>query len=222
MGSRFINYSESGPNLLGIPVSGSPLNKIQASFRFTNTDVTTANTLRRTILTHTSSVGFRTEPYEKSDVEISINTTPLVNEMLAHRIGMIPICADPKTFDTSLYEFHLDKENVTKEIIDVSASDFRVFKKSVTNPLDDPVEVDAKIFFPPDPITGDTVLITRLRPQWNPTAKNERLKLKAKASISNGKENIRWSPVCQVSYEYTPNPDPAHIQTVFTKVVNFK
>ena len=214
MSSRFVDYSESGPNLLGTSAT-APARKIQATFRFKNTDVTTANTLRRVLLTHTQSVGFRTEPYEKSDVEISINTTPLVNEMIAHRIGMIPIYADPNTFDVSLYEFHLDKENSTKEIIDVRASDFRVYKKSISNPLEDVVEIPASEFFPPDPITGDTVLITRLRPQWNPTANNERLKLKARASISNGKENIRWSPVCQVSYEYTPNTDPIHIQSVF-------
>jgi DNA-directed RNA polymerase subunit L/DNA-directed RNA polymerase alpha subunit len=212
--SRFIEYTEpaNAPVLLG--TNGPRSSKIAASFRLKDTNITMANTIRRSILVHTASVGFRTEPYEKSDVEIQVNTTPLVNEMIAHRIGMIPIKASPETFDPAAYEFHIDVENGTKEIMDVRTSDIRVYMRS-ENPLTPPVEVKSSDFFPPDPITGDTILITRLRPQWNPTALNERLKLKAKATISTGKENIRWCPATQVSYAYTPNPDPDHINEVF-------
>ena len=219
MSSRFLEYVESGPPLLDTS-SKTKMHKLNASFRFTNTNVTIANTVRREILNHTPSVGFRTEPYDKSEVEILINTTPLVNEMVAHRIGMIPICADPNTFNPSLYEFKLDKENKTNEMMDIHASDIQVFMRNPDNALENPTELNSKEFFPPDPITGDTVLITRLRPQWNPTAKYERLQFKAKASISTGKENSRWSPVCQVSYEYTPNKDPAHVHEVFVNWLN--
>lgn len=206
----FSDYIENGPQLLG-----NPKNKIQAHFRFKNTNVTLANTLRRAILTLTPNVAFRTEPFEKSDIVIRTNTTPLVNEIIAHRIGMIPIKADPLTFDPEHYEFILDKENTSKEIMNISASDFVIRKKNPDNLLEAPVEVPTTDFFPPDPITGDTVLITRLRPQWNPTAPNERIQLTAKAAISNGHENIRWSPVSQCSYEYTRDTDEAHIEEVF-------
>ena len=211
MASRFIHYTEpaDAPTLFASP------DKIAASFRLQNVNVTIANTIRRIVLSKTKSVGFRTEPYNKSDVEIQVNTTPLVNEMIAHRIGMIPIVADPDTFDPSEYEFHLDVENNTKELVDVRTSNFQVFRRS-KHTLDKPEDVTATTnFFAPDPITGDTILITRLRPQWNPSAHNERLKLRAKATISTGKENIRFNPCTQVSYEYTPNPDPTHIQEVF-------
>jgi DNA-directed RNA polymerase subunit L len=207
----FSEYAESGPDLLG------KNGKLRASFRIQGINVTMANTLRRSILTLTPSVGFRTEPYEKSDVVIKVNTTPLVNDMIVHRIGMIPIYADPLTFDPSRYEFVLDKENTTKELINVNASDFKVFMRNPENPLEAPVEVPSAQFFPPDPITGDTCLITRLRPQWNPTAPNERIYIKAKASISTGAENIRWCPVSQCSYEYTRDNDPEHIKAVFDK-----
>jgi DNA-directed RNA polymerase subunit L len=211
----FSNYTESGPALLGASAGASAGAKLRASFRFVNTDVTTANVLRRAILTRAPSVAFRTEPAEKSDVVIRINTTPLVNEMLAHRIGMIPICADPDTFRSEDYEFTLDKENTTKEILNVYASDFVVLKKNPENPLDAPVQVPTEQFFPPDPITGETVLITRLRPQWNPAAPTERLQVKARASVSTGEENIRWSPVSQCAYEYTLDTDEEHKKAVF-------
>lgn len=206
----FSNYSEFGPALLG-----DPANRIHGEFRLSNTNVTIANILRRAILVQTPSVAFRTEPAEKSDVVITVNTTPLVNEMIAHRIGMIPIRADPVTFDPNQYEFILDKENNTKAMVDVHASDFKVLKKNPDNLLEAPLEVPTADFFPPDPITGDTVLITRLRPQWNPTAPNERIQLKAKASVSTGTENIRWSPVSQCSYEYTRDSDKEHLAEVF-------
>jgi len=206
----FSEYSESGPNLL----VASP-SKLRATFRLQGINTTFANTLRRAILTLTPSVGFRTEPFEKSDVEIKINTTPLPNDMIAHRIGMIPIVADPATFVANQYEFVLEKENTTKELMDVHAHDFKVFMRSIDKPLEAPVEVPSSQFFPPDPITGTTCLITRLRPQWNPTVPNEKLSVKAKASVSNGLENIRYSPVSQCSYEYTRNEDPEHIKTIF-------
>jgi DNA-directed RNA polymerase subunit L len=168
------------------------------------------------IISSTPSVAFRTEPAEKSEMSISVNTTPLVNEIISHRIGMIPILADYTKFEPDRYEFILDKENTTKDMIDVFASDFQIFMKNPENPLEAAVQVPTAQFFPPDPITGETVLITRLRPQWNRSAPNEQIRLKAKASISTGQENIRWSPISQCSYEYTRDTNPDHLEDVFT------
>lgn len=210
----FANYAE---DLTSAPLLSGADNRLRASFVFHDTNVTVANTLRRAILTQTPSVGFRTEPYDKSDITISINTTPLVNEMVAHRIGMIPINADPLTFNPDLFTFELDVENKSKEIRDVRAADFKIYMRDPRKPLEEPVQIDTSTLFPPDPITGETVLITRLRPQWNPTAPNERIKLRARASVSTGAENIRWSPVCQSSYSYTLDTDEAHLQEVFLK-----
>jgi DNA-directed RNA polymerase subunit L/DNA-directed RNA polymerase alpha subunit len=208
----FSSYSESGPFLLN-----NREHRLSAAFRLRNTNVTMANTLRRAVLVHTPTVGFRTEPYEKSKVRITKNTTPLVNEMIAHRVGMIPIAADPNTFDPEKYMFKLDVENAGKTIIDVRAADFKVYMRNPTNPLDAPILQKTEDFFPPDPITGETILITRLRPQWNPTAPTEHIQLEAVASISSGAENIRWSPVSQASYEYTRDDDEAHINAVFSR-----
>lgn len=207
----FQDYTEDGPTLFK-----DAARHINARFRFTNTNVTIANTLRRAIETLTPSVAFRTEPYEKSDVNITVNTTPLVNEMLAHRIGMLPInIRDITTFTPDQYEFTLDVKNETKATLDVRAADIKVFQKNLENPLLPPVQLSTADFFPPDPITGDTVLITRLRPQWNPTAPVEQIVLKARASLSSGTENIRYSPVACSSYEYTRDPNEEHQNTVF-------
>lgn len=194
----FADYEESGPFLLGNTDA-----RIGARFRMAPSNTTLANTLRRQVLSAVQTIGFRTEPAEKSEVVIETNTTPLVNEMLSHRIGMIPICADVATFDPSRFEFHIDKENTTKEMMDVHASDFVIIERDPMNPMDEGRQVPTEMFFPPDPITGNTALITRLRPQWNPIAPNEKLSLKAHAAVSTGTENARWSPVSQCSYENT-------------------
>ena len=199
----FHEYTESGPSLLG-----NKERHARARFRLSPANTTIANTLRRQILIGAPSVGFRTEPYESSEVQIEANTTPLVNEMLAHRIGMIPIAADPHTFDPSRYVFILEKENDGKTAVPVHASDFTV--------LEDGKPVPTNTFFPPDPITGDTCLITLLRPQWNPIAPYERLALKARAAVSTGAENSRWSPVSQCSFENTLDPNEERQQAMFT------
>lgn len=209
----FHDYSESGPSLF----SGE--SKIRGSFRLHPSNSTVANVIRRQILVGTPSVGFRTEPYEKSEVLIQTNTTPLVNEMIAHRIGMIPICAHPETFDPTRYEFHINKENTGKSIIDITASDFVVIERDPSDPMDEGKQIPSSEFFVPDPITKETCLITRLRPQWNPTAPHEKLVLKARACISTGKENIRWSPVSQCSFENTMDDNPDRLAAMFEKWV---
>ncbi len=213
MFSDYREFAEKNPVLLS-----DAGHKLRGTFRLSGTNVTIANTIRRAIISDAPSVAFRTEPAEKSDVVISVNTTPLVNEMIALRIGLIPISVDPLAFDPDAYEFVLEKENTTTEIMDVTASDFKVYKRNVDNPAEEPVQVPTEEFFPPDPITKETALITRLRPRWNPNAPYEGIKLRAKASISTGNENVRWSPTSQCSYAYTM-VDPADEETI-TRVFN--
>lgn len=199
----FHDYAEFGPSLLS-----NPTRKTCATFRMAPSNTTIANTIRRQVLSAVPTVGFRTEPAEKSEVQILTNTTPLVNEMLCHRIGMIPISADPYTFDPARYTFRLEKENDTKSMVDVYAHDFIITERDPNNPMSEERRIPTETFFPPDPITGSTCLITRLRPQWNPIAANERLVLTAKASIGTGNENSRWTPTSQCSFENTRDDNP--------------
>ena len=203
----FSEYVEAGPKLL----SGDGL--LQASFRAAPLHVTVANTLRRQILAAVETVGFKTEPPELSDVHIEANTTPLVNEMLMHRIGMIPVCVkDTKAFKPEEYEFAINIENVSAASVNVSASDI-----TITRRFEEKVEsIPTETFFPPDPITGSTQLITVLRQKYNLDSAPERLTLKATASIGTGRQNMRYSPVSQCSYEYTPDKDPSKQHALLT------
>jgi DNA-directed RNA polymerase subunit L/DNA-directed RNA polymerase alpha subunit len=206
----FSEYIETGPTLLN-----DKNHRIQATFRVAPVHVTIANTIRRQILASIPTVGFKTEPPENSDVHITTNTTPLVNEMLMHRIGMIPIAiADPSTFNPDDYEFRINIENIGKSLVNVSASDFVVVKSATTEEAE--THLPVQDFFPVDPITEKTPLITVLRQQYNMDSPPEKLVIRAKASIGTGRENMRFSPVTQCSYEYTRDMDESRQNLMFT------
>ena len=119
----FSNYTESGA-----PLMTDAARKERASFTLTPSHTTLANTLVRVIQSKVPTVGFRTEPPEQSEVHIQENTTPLPNEMLAHRIGMIPISvAAIDDFDPKKYRVELDIANPTQESRMVTTADMHVF-----------------------------------------------------------------------------------------------
>ena len=99
-------------NVFHNPVNVDPLT---ITFQFQPTHVSYANTLRRAILTEVETVGFRSDIKEDgstSDVTVTKNTTPMTNEMLADRIGLLPVWAEnPLTWDPEEFTFHLRAES---------------------------------------------------------------------------------------------------------------
>ena len=99
-------------NVFHNPVNVDPLT---ITFQLQPTHVSYANTLRRAILTEVETVGFRSDIKEDgstSDVTVMKNTTPMTNEMLADRIGLLPVWAEnPLTWDPEEFTFHLRAES---------------------------------------------------------------------------------------------------------------
>ncbi len=223
----FRNYVEDGPALLTDPAA-----KIRATFILQNTSTTIANTLRRCILSETRSVGFRadlTDP-KNPGVRIYKNNTSIFNEMLAHRLTLIPLGVRRiDAFDPSRYECILKKRNeirgpiTPQTMLHVSASDCMVREKQSDGTFRDLTPVELSALFPPDPITGDTCLITSLRPQWGADHPPEEIDLVAYPVIGRGREYIGFSPVSQCSYENTPDTNPVRQDEFFhTWLMNFK
>lgn len=182
--------------------------------------VSYANTLRRIMLTGVEAAGFRSSIDAKGrtgDVVVEVNDTPLTNEMLAHRIGMLPVhVKDPLAFQSKAdkYQFILNVKNDSDRPKDVCAGDFEVFEMPTVEG-DEPVRIATNTFFPANPITGDTCLIAVLKGKQFGQAKGESISLKAKASVSTGRENAAFIPVSQCSYVYTPNSNPDRLKEVF-------
>lgn len=215
----FSAYQEEGAPLLTDPSS-----KIRAKFLLENTTTTIANTLRRCILSETRSVSFRADLTNPSNPGIVIrkNTSMIFNEMLAHRITLVPLgVRNLDDFDPSRYECVLRVRNenkgpITEEsIVHVKTSDFQVREKDTAGHFQDLTSVATKALFPSDPITNDSILLTLLRPQWNPEQPPEEIDLTAYPVIGRGREFMGFCPVSQCSFANTLDPDPVRQEEFF-------
>jgi DNA-directed RNA polymerase subunit L len=198
-------------------------------FEVANIHFSTANAIRRTMLSQVKTVGFRTEPYKACDVKVIENDTPLHNQFAVHRIAMIPLnIPNPDKFNIDDYVFIIDVSNNTNANRNITTEDFQI-KQISTNKFLPSEEV--KRFFPPDPITGDYIFLNRLRPKYfvphktlsgevitemgkdfnKPTEDVMRFQIEAKASISNGAENGHYCPVAVACYVNTVDPQRAEI-----------
>ena len=194
------------------------------TFQIKDTEVAYVNTLRRMILTGVETLAFNSKMNDTgatTDVKVSANTTPMTNEMLADRIGLLPIKIpdgpwDPKAWKEDSFEFRLSMENKTDSTKAVKAEDIEVFKLGEADEGYIPFVPGNKVFFPPDPITGDTCLIAVLKGQ-QPNQAPQKIAFTARASVGTGAQHIRWSPVSQCSYSYTIDTDAARQQEFFER-----
>ena len=185
----------------------SPSNLL-INFTISPTDVTYANTLRRVILTEVETVGFRSDMLEDgstSDVKIVKNSTPMSNEMLSHRIGLLPIfVSNPLNWNPDEYIFKMNIENDSPDYRDVKAADIQVLK--VRGNGEDPLPIPSTEFFQLDPISKDTPLLAVLKGNLMNQEK-ESVIFEARATTGIGRENARFIPVSQCSYKYTLDSD---------------
>jgi DNA-directed RNA polymerase subunit D len=183
------------------------VNQNKITFTLAPTDVAFANTLRRLIVTGVKVVGFRADMNEDgstTDVQITKNSTPMTNEMLADRIGLLPMTvSNPMAWNPKKYKFVLDVTNTDSRPRDVLASDIQVFR---VNEDGKETLVPKNRFFVPDPITRETALIAVLKGK-QPGQDPETIQLTAKATAGVGREHARFIPTSQCAYKYTINTD---------------
>lgn len=215
----FSNYLESGPALLTDPDS-----KIIGTFTLSGTNEIVANTLRRCILTETRSVGFRADLTDAANpgVKIHKNTSVIFNEMLAHRLTLLPLAVVRiDEFDPEKYECVLAVKNDARGAIGtaaerhVRASDFVLRERQEDGTFADLPAAAAAAMFPPDPITKETALLVTLRPQWTDKQPPEEIHLTATPVIGVGREFMGFSPVSQCSFGNTLDTDPVRQEQFF-------
>jgi DNA-directed RNA polymerase alpha subunit len=81
-------------------------------FRLSPASVTYANSIRRAVQTEVSLLGFRADMKEDgstSDVVVHKNSTPMSNEMLADRVGLLPIAMQGASWEKEsvLFKLHV-------------------------------------------------------------------------------------------------------------------
>lgn len=186
--------------------------KKTCTFRLSPIHVAYVNTFRRLIMTGVESVAFRADMTTKgttTDVKVLVNDTPMTNEMLAHRIGLLPIHVKEPLKWQDTYTFTLKAAANRDSIRDVTCSDFVITRDMGEGR--DPEVVPTAQFFPPHPKTRSTSLIATLAPGTS------KIDLVAKATVGTGRENARFQPTSQCSYVYTRDEDPEKVDAFFAK-----
>lgn len=168
-------------------------------------DAPITNAIRRVCISEVPTMAIE-------DVWISDNTSVMQDEVLAHRLGLIPIKANPDRFDFTPKDteqtaemtlvFKLDvtckkrpgaKEDAPEEEKYIAS---RVYSRDLRwEPVGDQQE-----WFPandlPRPVIDD-ILIMKLRP-------GQSISLEARCKKGIGKEHAKWSPVSTASYRLMP------------------
>ncbi|MEM2133354.1 MAG: DNA-directed RNA polymerase subunit D [Candidatus Freyarchaeota archaeon] len=152
-------------------------------FLLENVDVAFANALRRIILAEVPTMAIE-------EVIIIENTSPLFDEILAHRLGLIPLKTDLENYvlpeecscqgagcTQCQLTFTLERE-AEEEGVTVYSGDLKSQDPSVV-----PV--------------SDKIPIVRL-------ARGQRIVLEAYASLGQGKDHAKYQPVSTCAYKYKP------------------
>jgi DNA-directed RNA polymerase alpha subunit/DNA-directed RNA polymerase subunit L len=190
------------------------VSKDAITFTLSPTRVAYANSLVRTIKSHVPTVAFRADMNEvgaTTDVTVYKNTTPMSNEMLADRIGLLLVHNDsPESWEKERFLFKLHVKNTTSAIRHVTASDFEVLEKQ-DGAEEERVKVPNTQFFHPDPVSQQTCLIATLKPQVEGQDPEE-IHLEAWATAGVGREHVRFQPTCICAYGYTRDESATRIQ----------
>ena len=178
----------------------------QLKFTIGNINVSVANSIRRCIISEIPTYGFRSISHKENDINITKNTTRLNNEIIKQRVSCIPVHNIHKIDNHEeihkILQFEISKKNGSKNIEYVTTEDFKIKNTSTDKYLSDE---DRKKIFPPNSITGDYIIICRLRPKISEDIDGEVLEFKATVSLNNGNTNYMYNASCTNFYNFTPD-----------------
>jgi DNA-directed RNA polymerase subunit L len=138
-------------------------NKI--TFNVQEIDVSIMNSIRRIILADIQNVALDFQPYEFDQRKVNIieNTCSLHNEIILQRLSMIPLKFDENeiyNFEETKYKFILKKINNTNKMMNVTTEHIEIYDEN-DKKYD---EKFTRKIFPKNKLSGDFILITKLKP----------------------------------------------------------
>ena len=180
-------------------------NKGILTFTIKNVNVSIINAIRRVILSDLPITVFDTD---NKTIEILANTSRFHNEILKQRLGCIPIHIKEKDIIDNLL-IELDVDNDTDKLAYVTTSDFKI--KDITSDKYLTKE-QTKQIFPPNHITKEFILFTRLRPKISNDIPGEQIHLSAKLKIGTAKEDGMYNIASTCAYKNTEDKVEQHNQ----------
>jgi DNA-directed RNA polymerase subunit L len=192
-------------------------------------DKSIMNSLRRTLMSEIPAVAFRINEEQPKDIVIETNTTSLHNEFLMHRLAMIPLYLDPKTYEKQ-YLFYLNVKHDGEEPFQfVTTDDIKIYP--LKNGIEPSAELSIDDYDRQQPLSTKEhheifrrfefrgkpypILLTELK-STNVEDKYQELVCYGVPSISEGREHAAWKAVSEATYTFLENEE------LFTKVANDK
>lgn len=175
------------------------VNNSITEYHINNTHVSVMNSIRRTILSDIEIYGFKGFPHEENNIKILTNNTRLNNEIIKHRVSCIPIHIKNTTLPMKDYIVYLNVKNDSDENIYVTSKDFKIKHTETNKELS---EEETRKIFPPCPITGDYILIARLRGKLSDEIPSEHLHLECSMSLVTAKQDSVYNVASTCSYSF--------------------
>lgn len=164
-------------------------NNSSMEFDLIGVDSSLANSFRRTILSDLPTMAIE-------NVFIKKNSSVIPDEILAHRLGLVPIKADPRLFCFKTKESKQSEQNtiVFKLKAHCLSEELSVYSKEIVW-----VQPKERTDLPADSVSVlySDVLLLKL-------AKNQEVELEMHCVKGTGREHIKWSPVGTVFYRFHP------------------
>lgn len=158
-------------------------------FRLSGVDKSFANALRRTLIGNIPISVFK-----PMDCVIEVNTSRFTNEIIASRLGGIPI--HDKDISNS-YTITVSERNTGASMLYVTTDRFKVKKNGES--------VSSHTIFKPDPVTHQYIDFLRLRE--NVVVSGEELTLTCKSSVGTASECGNYNAVSTCAYANTMDVD---------------
>ncbi|KAJ1611845.1 RNA polymerase III C5 subunit [Cryptosporidium canis] len=183
-----------------IDIKVNELRNDYINFDISGIDASIANALRRILLVEIPTVAIET-------VQIYQNNGVIQDEVLAHRLGLIPMLIDPNTIEFRSEDEDLNEKNsvcfrlnvrCTRDDInhDKGITSKAIYSKDlVWVPLSDSQK--KKFGSNPPRVVMDDILITKLRP-------GQSIEAILYCEKNIGRVHAKWSPVCTASYRLLP------------------
>lgn len=167
-------------------------------------DLSFVNSLERIILSNIPSLAFNVRPITSSQFQIYKNNSPIENEYVSHRIGLIPVHLDPNVFDPNDHTFIITKENDSKDYMLITSEDFQIKKLSDNKFLSDK---EVRKIFPPNPLTGEFFPITKIIPWEDKTKEKPMFHAEGKLKIGTALDNASFAQASAVATQFKIDPE---------------
>ncbi|MEM2109495.1 MAG: DNA-directed RNA polymerase subunit D [Candidatus Odinarchaeota archaeon] len=152
-------------------------------FTLEDLDASIANSLRRIMISEVPTMAIE-------EIYVAENTSPLFDEIIAHRLGLIPLKTD---LDNYVPKDKCSCQGVGCSRCQVTLSLDRKAEGENETVLSGDLKSDDNNIIPVSP----NIPITKMQ-------RGQRLTLEAYARLGTGKEHAKWEPVSACFYKYKP------------------